>query len=76
VKLNADHSGVCRFGRGQVDEDNLEIVKANIKDLYKQGIKVGELRKVQSVNVPEGSSDPDAGLTSRLAKLKETNTGA
>ncbi|CAH0057966.1 unnamed protein product [Clonostachys solani] len=27
VKLNADHKGVCKFGRSQVDEDNLEIVR-------------------------------------------------
>jgi hypothetical protein len=71
VKLNADHHGVCRFGKGQDSEDILEIVVANVGDLYKQGIAVGELHTLQSVNAPEGSTDRDGDLTSRLANLGE-----
>jgi hypothetical protein len=73
VKLNADHHGICRFGKSQVDEDNLELVEANIKDLYKQGLKAGELRKVQYINipeVPEASSSAEADFESRFANLK------
>lgn len=76
MKLNADHNGVCRFGKGQDSEDNLEIVVANVGDLYKQGIAVGELHIFQSVNVPEGITDRDGTLTSRLVNLGEPSTRA
>jgi len=74
VKLNADHNSVCRFGRSQIDEDNLELVEANIRDLCKQGLEAGELRKVQYLNIPdgpEGSSGAETDLKAHFANLKE-----
>ncbi|CAG9990746.1 unnamed protein product [Clonostachys byssicola] len=41
VKLNADHKGVCKFGRSQVDEDNLGIVRRNIQDIYDAALQEG-----------------------------------
>ncbi|KAI4864171.1 hypothetical protein F4820DRAFT_449256 [Hypoxylon rubiginosum] len=35
VKLEADHSGVCKFGESQTDQDNLKLVRVNLQDLYK-----------------------------------------
>jgi hypothetical protein len=74
VKLNADHSSICRFGRSQVDEDNFELVQANIKELYMQGLKAGELRKVQFEDTLEGGTSKYADLTTRFAKVKEKRT--
>src|SRR5438067_1289262 len=48
VKLNADHSGVCKFGLGQDDQDNFELVRSNIKDLCKSAIRAGELSTILS----------------------------
>src|SRR5688572_19065015 len=39
VKLDADHSSVCKFGASQTDQDNFELVRANIKDIYKNAVK-------------------------------------
>jgi len=39
VKLNADHSGVCKYGASQTDQDNLEYVQFNIKDIYKKALQ-------------------------------------
>lgn len=39
VKLNADHSGICKFGASQADQDNLEFVQFNIKDIYKKALQ-------------------------------------
>ena len=39
VKLNADHSGLCKFGSGQIDQDNFKLVQSNIKDLYNIALK-------------------------------------
>ncbi|KAI1774882.1 TPR-like protein [Hypoxylon cercidicola] len=39
VKLDADHHGVCKFGESQTDQDNLKLVQANLKDLYKNALK-------------------------------------
>ncbi|KAK7222706.1 hypothetical protein V2G26_010709 [Clonostachys chloroleuca] len=41
VKLNADHKGVCKFGRSQVDEDNLGIVRRNVQDIYDAALQEG-----------------------------------
>jgi hypothetical protein len=43
VKLNADDSGVCKFGSSLEDQDNFKLVRANIKDLYKNALKIGKL---------------------------------
>ena len=41
VKLNADHTNVCKFGPDQRDQDNFKLVRSNIKDLYKNALKTG-----------------------------------
>ncbi|VUC25694.1 unnamed protein product [Clonostachys rosea] len=41
VKLNADHKGVCKFGRSQVDEDNLRLVRRNVQDIYDAALQEG-----------------------------------
>jgi hypothetical protein len=46
VKLNADHSGVCKFGDSLEDQDNFKLVQCNIKDLYKKALKTGELSAI------------------------------
>jgi hypothetical protein len=50
VKLNADHSGVCKFGSILEDQDNFKLVRSNIKDLYKNAFKIGELSIISPVN--------------------------
>jgi len=39
VKLNADHSGVCKFGSTLEDQDNFKLVRRNIRDLYKEALR-------------------------------------
>lgn len=40
VKLNSDHSSICKFNlANQNDQDNFELVRANIKDIYKNALK-------------------------------------
>ncbi|KAK7967686.1 uncharacterized protein PG986_001963 [Apiospora aurea] len=39
VKLNADHSKVCKFGLDQESRDNLEIVQHNIHQVYEKALK-------------------------------------
>ncbi|KAJ5170847.1 uncharacterized protein N7500_003630 [Penicillium coprophilum] len=46
VPLDADHSQVCKFGLSQTDQDNLELVKSNIEDVYEAALKkYGHLRE-------------------------------
>jgi hypothetical protein len=61
VKLNADHSGVCKFGPNQTDQDNFELVRGNIRDLYKNALKKSELSAIPSIVSQEGrvSADED-----------------
>ena len=49
MKLDADHSGVCKFGDSLEDHDNFKLVQRNIKDLYKKALKTGELSAISSV---------------------------
>ena len=42
VKLNTDHSGVCKFGASLEDQDNFKLVRGNVKDLYKNALKTRE----------------------------------
>jgi hypothetical protein len=49
VKLNADYSGVCKFGDSLEDQDNFKLVRSNIKDLYKKALKTGKLSAISSV---------------------------
>ena len=55
VRLNADHGGLCRFGENLVDQDNYKLVKGNLKELYRQAVRNGELLQlsVPSTNVLE-----------------------
>lgn len=39
IELDADHSGVCKFGESQAEQDNLKLVRANLQDLYKRTLK-------------------------------------
>jgi hypothetical protein len=43
VKLNADHSRVCKFGPNLVDQDNFKLVRGNIRDLYIEAVRKSEL---------------------------------
>jgi hypothetical protein len=49
VKLNADHSGVCKFGNSLEDKDNFKLVQRNIEDLYKKALNTGELSAISCV---------------------------
>jgi len=74
VKLNADHSRVCKFGSSLEDQDNFKLVRGNIKDLYKNALKIGELSIITPVNSREQKVehvDDDKELHARLAKLKK-----
>jgi hypothetical protein len=62
VKLNADHSGVCKFGPSQTDQDNFKLVRGNIRDLYKRALQKCELSTIPSIIGQEGrvSADEDS----------------
>jgi hypothetical protein len=49
IRLEANHSDICRFGDSQQDQDNFEIVKGNIEELYLGAINGGKLLIPQSV---------------------------
>ena len=73
MKLNADHSGVCKFGPSLEDQDNFKLVRGNMKDLYKNALKTSELSALPSVMGVEGRShavDDGNMLQARLNKLK------
>jgi hypothetical protein len=54
VKLNADHSGVCKFGPSDEDQDNFKLARGNIKDLYKTALKKSELSDISCDIDPKG----------------------
>ncbi|PMD30276.1 HET-domain-containing protein [Hyaloscypha variabilis F] len=67
VVLNADHSGVCKFGDSFEDHDNFKLVQSNIKDLYEKALKTGQqlkrhqtIRQLQNVILRD---DHDAAYT-------------
>jgi len=68
VKLNADHSGVCKFGKSQTDLDNLKLVKHNIRDVFKQALKRCELKNPAAVSFP---LVPQGNITSEEDLLRE-----
>lgn len=73
VKLNADHGDVCRFDDSERDQDNLKLVRRNVKDLYNNAIKAGELRSKLFSSDQERSAeyaDEDLGLKARFARLR------
>ncbi|RDW64624.1 hypothetical protein BP6252_10275 [Coleophoma cylindrospora] len=39
IELNADHSGLARFGNSEQDKDNLKLVKHNLKSLYEHSLR-------------------------------------
>jgi hypothetical protein len=49
VQLNADHRGVCKFGPSQTDQDNFNLVRANIKGLYKKALENCELSTISPI---------------------------
>jgi hypothetical protein len=71
VKLNADHSRVCKFGPSQTDQDNFKLVQSNIRDLYKNALKNSELIALPPIIGQEGrvSIDKDS-LQAYWAKLE------
>lgn len=56
VKINADHSGVCKFGPSLEDQDNFKLVRSNIKDLYMNALKTRELSVILCDIDIEGTS--------------------
>ena len=44
MKLDADHSDVCRFDGSEHGQDNYELVERNMKDIYLNALKKGELK--------------------------------
>jgi hypothetical protein len=74
VKLEADHSTVCKFGSSQADQDNLKLVKANIRDMYREALKKSKcLVSLPPVVISQAFDkdvdEPDAQLRERLAAL-------
>jgi hypothetical protein len=59
VKLNADHSGVCKFGLSQTDQDNFKLVRGNIRDLYRNVLKNRELSSIPPIIGQEGRVSMD-----------------
>jgi hypothetical protein len=72
VKLNADHSGVCKFGLSQTDRDNFKLVRSNVKDLYKHALNVGRLSIISSPIVQGQGAEygEDEKLKARFAMLQ------
>ncbi|OBT88503.1 hypothetical protein VE02_03443 [Pseudogymnoascus sp. 03VT05] len=74
VKLNADHSRVCKFGSSIEDQDNFKLVRSNIRDLYKVALeRISELNVTAPGNIREDrmkAEDDDKELKARWAKLK------
>lgn len=57
ISLNADHRGMCKFGKGQADRDNWKVVRSNIRELYTLALKERELSQVLVLDrlpVPSG----------------------
>lgn len=76
VKLNADHSGVCKFGPSLEDQDNFKLVRGNIKDLYKSALKKGTLSDIPCHISAKGEPKfvDDGELQARLAALKRKSS--
>lgn len=74
VKLNADHSRVCKFGSSIEDQDNFKLVRSNIRDLYKVALeRIGELNVTAPSDIREDrmkAEDDDKELKARWAKFK------
>lgn len=42
MELEADHSTLCKYGSSQNDQDNLKLVKNNIRHLYREASRKSE----------------------------------
>lgn len=71
MKLNADHSTVCKFWQDQADRDNWKLVRSNIRDLYRNALKTRE-SPVLSPAVGERLVNADEELRKQFASLQET----
>lgn len=69
VKLNADHGGVCKFGPARADQDNLKLVRSNVKDIYRNALKKRELLAPMSMPQNEEAA-ADKSLQKRFARLQ------
>jgi hypothetical protein len=74
VPLMVDYSGVSKFGLTETDQDNLKLVRKNVRKLCEKAIEKCELIAIPSIIGYEGkvSMEEDA-LRVRLAKLKPNN---
>ena len=71
VKLNADHIGVCKFGSSLDDHDNFKLVRGNIRDLYRNALKICELGAIPSLVSFEGRvKAADKDLQARWSELR------
>ena len=59
VKLNADHIGVCKFGSSLDDHDNFKLVRGNIRDHYRNALKICELSAITSISFEGRVKDAD-----------------
>lgn len=73
VKLNADHSGVCKFGSSQEDQDNFKLVRSNLEDLYDNAVKRCELSAILSSTEGSAQAVQDSDLRERFARLNQDN---
>ncbi|KAI1416756.1 hypothetical protein F5Y13DRAFT_204139 [Hypoxylon sp. FL1857] len=53
VLLKADHSGVCKFGSDQTDQDNLWLVRSNIRDLYEEAKEAPQVGSTTGGHISE-----------------------
>ncbi|WYZ35794.1 hypothetical protein EsH8_X_000441 [Colletotrichum jinshuiense] len=69
VKLNANHDTICKFGSSENDQDNLKLVRSNIKEVYKNTLKRFGFQVIHSAVGFENTTD--IGLQARLAALPD-----
>jgi hypothetical protein len=70
VKLDADHRDVCRFDTSEHDQDNYELVRGNVKNIYKNALKIGESDRILRSEGEKNVEAQDQDLKARFAKLK------
>lgn len=56
MKLNADHSGVCKFGLSPTDKANFKLVGENINIIYQKALKKGEIASSHQLRGMNGDS--------------------
>ena len=70
VKLDADHRDVCRFDTSEHDQDNYELVRGNVKDIYKNALRIGELGRILRSEGEKKVEAQDQDLKACFTKLK------